>query len=113
MPEPLHLGATYRLMPAALPAESDLLRFRTRVLAACGFALASFLALGARLVWLQIVKHQVRDEQAVANSTGIVPIVPNRGLIVDRNGIVLASNYAAYTLEITPSKIQQPLDELI
>jgi len=34
-----------------------------------------------------------------------VPIVPNRGLIVDRNGVVLASNYSAYTLEITPSKV--------
>jgi penicillin-binding protein 2 len=30
--------------------------------------------------------------------------VPNRGLIVDRNGVVLATNYSAYTLEITPSR---------
>ena len=30
-------------------------------------------------------------------------MVPNRGLILDRNGIVLATNYSAYTLEITPS----------
>jgi len=33
-------------------------------------------------------------------------VVPNRGLILDRNGIVLASNYSAYTLEITPSRIE-------
>jgi len=100
-------------MPAALPAESDLLRFRTRVLAACAAVLVCFLALGARLVWLQVFRHEELDEQAVANSTGIVPIVPNRGLILDRSGIVLASNYSAYTLEITPSKIAQPLDALI
>ena len=100
-------------MPVVLPAESDLLRFRTRVLAAVAAVLVCFLALAARLVWLQVVRHEELDEQAVANSTGIVPIVPNRGLIQDRNGIVLASNYAAYTLEITPSKIAQPLDALI
>jgi penicillin-binding protein 2 len=34
----------------------------------------------------------------------VLPIVPNRGLIVDRNGVVLATNYSAYTLEITPSR---------
>jgi len=32
-------------------------------------------------------------------------VVPNRGLILDRNGEVLAANYSAYTLEITPSKV--------
>jgi penicillin-binding protein 2 len=41
-----------------------------------------------------------------------VPIVPNRGLILDRNGLVLARNYSAYTLEITPSK-SRDLDQLI
>ena len=42
-------------------------------------------------------------------------MVPNRGLILDRNGIVLASNYSAYTLEITPSKVpalEQTIEEL-
>jgi penicillin-binding protein 2 len=53
--------------------------------------------------------------QAESNRTSVVPIVPNRGLILDRNGIVLASNYSAYTLEITPSKsgpLEETLDEL-
>ena len=36
------------------------------------------------------------------------PIIPNRGLILDRNGAVLAHNYAAYTLEITPNKVGRP-----
>jgi penicillin-binding protein 2 len=39
--------------------------------------------------------------------------VPNRGLILDRNGVVLARNYSAYTLEITPSKIEGNLEDLI
>ncbi|MEO6320097.1 MAG: penicillin-binding protein 2, partial [Polaromonas sp.] len=50
--------------------------------------------------------------QAESNRTAVVPIVPNRGLILDRNGIVLASNYSAYTLEITPSKVEN-LEETI
>ena len=45
----------------------------------------------------------------------MVPIVPNRGLIVDRNGVVLATNYSAYTLEISPARagpIDATIDEL-
>jgi penicillin-binding protein 2 len=51
--------------------------------------------------------------QAEDNRIALVPIVPNRGLIVDRNGVVLASNYSAYTLEITPSKLEASLDSVI
>jgi len=40
-------------------------------------------------------------------------VLPNRGLIVDRNGVVLATNYSAYTLEITPSKVRGELDTVI
>jgi penicillin-binding protein 2 len=36
-----------------------------------------------------------------------VPIAPNRGVIQDRNGTVLARNYSAFTLEITPSKVEE------
>ncbi|MBI3369792.1 MAG: penicillin-binding protein 2, partial [Burkholderiales bacterium] len=50
---------------------------------------------------------------AEANRIAVVPIVPNRGLIVDRNGVVMATNYSAYTLEITPSKVEGELDPLI
>jgi penicillin-binding protein 2 len=51
--------------------------------------------------------------QAEGNRIALVPIVPNRGLIVDRHGVVLASNYSAYTLEITPSKLEASLDSVI
>jgi penicillin-binding protein 2 len=43
----------------------------------------------------------------------VVPIVPNRGVITDRNGVVLATNYSAYTVEITPSRLQAPAEEVI
>jgi penicillin-binding protein 2 len=68
-----------------------------------------------RLIYLQVFKHEHYLEQAENNRTAIVPIVPNRGLIIDRHGTVLATNYSAYTLEITPSKVgqlEQTLDAL-
>src|SRR6478672_4494185 len=92
--------------------EADLSRFRARVLVASLVVLLAFVLLAARLVYLQVVRHDDLSEQAESNRTAVVPIVPNRGLILDRNGVVLATNYSAYTLEITPSKVAN-LDETI
>ncbi|NDD13690.1 MAG: penicillin-binding protein 2, partial [Betaproteobacteria bacterium] len=95
--------------------ESDLNRFRTRLLVVSGLILLCFALLATRLVYLQLVRHEDLNEQAESNRTAVVPVVPNRGLILDRNGIVLATNYSAYTLEITPSKVQnleRTIDEL-
>ncbi len=93
--------------------EAELAKFRRRIWVASGVVLLAFLLLVIRLVWLQVVRHEDFDEQAESNRTAIVPIVPNRGLIMDRNGITLATNYSAYTLEITPSKIPGTLEETI
>ncbi|WP_077002380.1 penicillin-binding protein 2 [Variovorax sp. KK3] len=83
---------------------ADLARFRRRVFVIGLVVLVAFGLLCARLFFLQVVRHEDLAEQAESNRTAVVPVVPNRGLILDRNGIVLASNYSAYTLEITPSK---------
>ena len=71
-----------------------------------------FVLLFIRFVWLQIVQHDYYQTRAEDNRISLVPIVPNRGLILDRNGVVLARNYSAYTLEITPSKTRD-LDQVI
>jgi penicillin-binding protein 2 len=92
--------------------EQEVGRFRRRLVAAAAFVLFAFGLLAARLVYLQIYKHAELSTQAENNRITVVPIVPNRGLIVDRNGIVLANNYSAYTLEITPSKVDN-LEALI
>jgi penicillin-binding protein 2 len=95
--------------------EADLARFRARVFAVSLLVLTCFALLATRLVYLQVVRHDDLRAQAESNRTSIVPIVPNRGLIVDRNGILLASNYSAYTLEITPSKtggLERTIEEL-
>jgi penicillin-binding protein 2 len=96
--------------------EQELGRFRGRLLAAAAFVLVAFALLTARLVHLQIFRHDELATQAEANRIAVVPIVPNRGLIVDRNGVVLATNYSAYTLEISPQRLRDggtQLDALV
>jgi penicillin-binding protein 2 len=93
--------------------EQELRLFRRRLFAVSGLVLVCFGLLMARFVWLQVIRYDAYAAKAEDNRISVVPIAPNRGLIYDRNGVVLARNYSAYTLEITPSKIQIPLDELI
>lgn len=93
--------------------ERELHYFRLRLSVAGIFVFIFFCLLAARFVWLQAYQHDHYAAQAEDNRISVVPVVPNRGLIVDRNGVVLARNFAAYTLEITPSKINRDLDELI
>jgi penicillin-binding protein 2 len=93
-------------------AERELRNFRVRLGIASTFVLVMFGLLFARFCYLQLVMHDHYHTLAEANRISILPIVPNRGIIVDRNGIVLATNYSAYTLEITPSKIES-LDNTI
>ena len=92
--------------------QEEVERFRSRLAVAGGFVLFCFTLLFIRFVWLQIVQHDYYQTRAEDNRISLVPIVPNRGLILDRNGLVLARNYSAYTLEITPSK-SRDLDQLI
>ncbi len=102
-------------MTAIRNVQAELARFRMRVLVASIVVLVCFLMVAARLVYLQVIRHEDLLEQAENNRTAILPVVPNRGLILDRNGIVLATNYSAYTLEIMPSKVsdlEQTIEDL-
>ena len=78
--------------------------FQLRILVAIAFVLILFGILLSRFVWLQIIEHEHYITMAEQNRISLVPIPPSRGVIKDRNGVVLASNFSAYTLEITPSK---------
>ena len=93
--------------------EQELERFRTRLIVAALVVLGCFGLLVVRLVHLQIFTHDELATQAENNRIAVVPIVPNRGLIVDRHGVVLADNYSAYTLEINRSQLAAPLDAVI
>ena len=79
--------------------------FQVRLGVAGALVLGAFAVLFGRFFYLQVIEHQYYDTKAEDNRISIVPIQPNRGLILDRNGVVLARNYSAYTLELTLSKI--------
>jgi penicillin-binding protein 2 len=86
--------------------EAELNIFRNRVLVAGLAILLAFGALASRMFYLQVIKRDYFHALAEANRISQVPLVPNRGIITDRNGVVLAANYSAYTLRVTPSKVQ-------
>lgn len=97
----LSVNAGIEFRNAQLEAE----QFRRRLAVMAGFVLLLCGLLLTRFVYLQSVMHAHYATLAEANRISIVPIVPNRGVIVDRNGVVLAHNYSAYTLEITPTRV--------
>jgi penicillin-binding protein 2 len=86
-------------------ADSDLDRFRFRIAIAALLVLLAFGVLLGRFVWLQVIQHDFYRTRAEDNRIALIPIVPNRGVITDRNGVILARNYSAFTLEITPSQV--------
>lgn len=86
-------------------AQEGLEQFNRRIAIAGGFVLLCFAVLFGRFFWLQVIQHDYYQTRAEDNRISLVPIVPNRGLIVDRNGEILARNYSAYTLEITPTQV--------
>ena len=93
--------------------DRELRHFRNRIMALAVLVLFCFFLLLLRFVWLQVVRHSNYVAQAEENRISIVPTMPSRGIITDRNGVVLANNYSAYTLEIIPAKIEGKVDEVI
>ena len=72
-----------------------------------GFFIISFflLALFSRFIWLQILAFDSYSTRSENNRVAVRPVVPNRGMIYDRRGRVIAENRPAYRLEITPEKV--------
>ena len=93
--------------------ERELQLFRLRLSVAGLVVFVCFGLLMLRFLWLQGIRHSEYAERAESNRISVVPAVPNRGLIVDRNGVILARNFSAYTLEITPAKLDRPLEVVI
>ncbi|OGT03663.1 MAG: penicillin-binding protein 2 [Gallionellales bacterium RBG_16_57_15] len=95
--------------------QREIYYFRLRLAISIGFVLVLLVILLARFAYLQVIRHDHYQTLAESNRISVVPIVPNRGLILDRNGLVLAHNYSGYTLEITPSKtagLEDTINEL-
>ncbi len=95
--------------------ERELAQFHLRIGVTGVVVLIAFGLLAARFVFLQVIQHDTYAAKAEDNRISIVPVTPNRGLIMDRNGIVMARNYSGYTLEIFPRKaknIERTIDEV-
>ena len=96
-------------------SERELQQFQLRIGIAGVAMLVAFGILLARFVFLQVMQHDHYRAKAEDNRISIVPIAPNRGLIIDRNGVVVARNYSGYTLEIFPRRVrsvEETIDQL-
>ena len=92
--------------------ERELFLFRRRLALAGGIVVLAFMVLMGRFVYLQVVMQSHYSTLAESNRISIIPAVPNRGVITDRNGNVLAQSFSAYTLEVTPSKVKNLEDTI-
>ncbi len=88
--------------------QQELHFFHVRLVLTGIFVLLAFLILLGRFVYLQILQHEHFRLLAEQNRIKVIPVTPNRGHIYDRNGVVLAENYAAYTLEVIPDRVSDP-----
>jgi len=96
-------------------SERELRQFQLRVGVAGVAVMIAFGLLAARFFYLQVLQHDVYRAKAEDNRISIVPVLPNRGLLLDRNGVIVARNYHGYTLEIFPRKVaslERTIDEL-
>ncbi len=85
--------------------QGELRDFQLRLGFAGFVVLAAFGLLLARFIWLQVLQHDAYRAKADENRIAVVPLAPSRGLILDRNGEVLARNTLAYTLEVFPAQV--------
>src|SRR5262249_43223532 len=78
-------------------------------------AVLIFLFVGAligRLIYLQVFQHEFLSLLSEQNLMTIVPTEPNRGLIYDRNGVLLAKNTPSFNLTVNPSKVRNLWDTI-
>lgn len=84
----------------------EALLFKRRALVAAVFSVLMLLLLLSRLVYLQFFEFSHFSSLSDNNRVRLTPLVPNRGLIYDRNGVVLAENRASYQLELIPEQVK-------
>jgi penicillin-binding protein 2 len=79
--------------------------FNLRAVIVAIFSVLLMLALSSRMFYLQILQHQHFTTLSTNNRVSVQPISPTRGLIYDRNGVLLAQNLPAYSLEIVRERV--------
>lgn len=84
--------------------------FRSRAIFMTVFIFLLLCILGSRIAFLQIVEHEKYQDLSENNRIQLRPIPPTRGLIYDRNGILLAENIPSYSLTLVKERVND-LDE--
>ncbi|QFI39009.1 penicillin-binding protein 2 [Moritella marina ATCC 15381] len=79
--------------------------FSSRIVVSFIFVLCVLGLLLSNLYYLQVDSYQAYKTRSNENRVKLVPLPPNRGLIYDRNGILLAENKPVYSLDMVPNKI--------
>ncbi|MDR5891873.1 penicillin-binding protein 2 [Halomonas mongoliensis] len=85
--------------------EQELRIFRLRALLAVVLVFALTGVLMGRLAWLQVVQHEVYSTRSEKNRVRVEPLPPTRGLIYDRNGVLLAENRPTYNLTLVRERV--------
>jgi penicillin-binding protein 2 len=86
--------------------------FSQRTLGAFVFIAVTLLTLIGRLTYLQVVRHDYYLNLSQGNRVRLDPIPASRGLIRDRNGVILADNEPAYQLELIREQVPDLNDTL-
>lgn len=81
--------------------EKDARLVRQRVIVGGILAVLLIGALIARLYYLQVVQYEYHSTLSENNRVHVQPIPPNRGLIFDRNGRIIADNRPSFSLTVT------------
>ena len=76
-----------------------------RLIFAAIFVVILFIVVMVRLAILQVVEHEHFNFLSDRNRVDIAPLAPQRGLIYDRNGVILAENIPTFSLELIPEKV--------
>jgi penicillin-binding protein 2 len=85
--------------------QQELKIFNRHIIVAGILCVVLTLALIARLVYLQVYLHTRYVTLSYQNQVSIIPIEPNRGLIFDRHGVLLAENIPIFNLEMLPEQV--------
>jgi len=80
--------------------------FNRRLLVSTVIVLILIAVLVLRLCYLQIIQHSTFTTLSNKNQVTLLPLPPNRGVIYDRNGIVIAENLPVFSLELIPDKVK-------
>ncbi|OQW93785.1 MAG: penicillin-binding protein 2 [Beggiatoa sp. IS2] len=86
--------------------------FTNRLIIAWLLMVVAFSIVVSRLFFLQVTNYSEYTTLSEKNHLKILPIPPTRGLIYDRNGVLLAGNHTSYGLEVVPEQVDNHIDTL-